>query len=82
MMVETYGIDLERIARHLAAGRFRITDGMLEKRCGRCGDYWPADREFFYSSTQCACGLHTFCRACFLEARSTPGRSRAAAAAA
>lgn len=77
LTVETYGISLQRIARHLASGRFRIADGMLEKRCGRCGEYWPADLEFFYPHRQCSCGLHTYCRACFLEARSRQARAAA-----
>lgn len=68
-MIETHGIDLGKIARGLASGRFAIIEDELHKKCSRCGDYWPADREFFYPSPQCRCGLHTYCRACFLEIR-------------
>lgn len=38
-----------------------ITELGKEKRCYRCGDYWPADREFFYYRNG---KPHDMCRAC------------------
>ncbi len=41
-------------------------DGNLERRCSKCGDWWPADREFFYSSGPAEKGkLHSQCKACY-----------------
>jgi hypothetical protein len=37
-----------------------------EKQCARCKEWWPADTEFFYRKGD---GLHSYCRACFLERR-------------
>lgn len=47
----------------------RTTPGLgLEKQCGRCGEWWPADREFFTTGSG-AYGLHSWCRACQTERR-------------
>ena len=35
-----------------------------EKQCSRCGEWWPADTEFFYRN---GAGLHSYCKACVLE---------------
>lgn len=35
-----------------------------ERRCVRCGEYWPADTEFFYRRGD---GLHSWCKACCTE---------------
>ena len=40
---------------------YRETELGLEKRCACCGDYWPADPEFFHLKAN---GLATRCRAC------------------
>lgn len=37
----------------------RMTDEFIEIRCRLCGDWWPADREFFTSVA--------LCRACHKE---------------
>jgi hypothetical protein len=47
------------------SGRFIQTEIGLECRCARCGDYWPADSEFFHLTPR---GLpHSYCKACFVE---------------
>ena len=38
-----------------------------EKRCTRCGDWWPDDIDFFYSNGHD--GLMTECRACYKTRR-------------
>jgi hypothetical protein len=35
-----------------------------EKRCSRCGEWWPADTEFFNRQ---GAGLHCWCKACVIE---------------
>lgn len=37
-------------------------DGELEKLCYKCGEWWPADEEFFYPG-------FAQCKACYLEAK-------------
>lgn len=37
-----------------------------QRRCTRCGDYWPADPEFFYTRRH-GTELHSWCRACWGE---------------
>ncbi len=61
-------------------GRYRIEEGVLEKRCSRCKDYWPADLEFFYRAHK-GDGLHTYCKACYVEVRFPSGRPSHAAVA-
>lgn len=38
---------------------------MKEKRCYRCGEFWPADEEFFNRLSDGR--LHSYCRACCTE---------------
>jgi len=45
-------------ARWIETGRLLQTELGLEKRCGKCGEYWPFDNEFFYSQK-------SHCIACF-----------------
>jgi len=47
-------------------------DGELEKRCYKCGEWWPADEEFFYPG-------FAQCKACYLEDKYTKRRVAAAA---
>lgn len=47
--------------------RFVTTEIGLEKKCGRCGEYWPADGEFWYSEG--TRGLSKWCKACYEEWR-------------
>ena len=35
-----------------------------EKRCGKCGEFWPADREFFSPNRRAPDGLAWTCKAC------------------
>ncbi|MCF7770488.1 MAG: hypothetical protein E2602_14360 [Achromobacter sp.] len=35
-----------------------------EIQCSRCKDFWPADREFFYTARG---KLHPWCKACYLS---------------
>jgi hypothetical protein len=49
-------------AKRIRRGTYRLDeDGMLEKRCPRCGEYWPADTEFFYAHAD---ELSSYCRSC------------------
>jgi hypothetical protein len=49
-------------AKRLRRGVYRLDEaGILEKRCGRCREYWPADTEFYYYH---AGVLSSYCRAC------------------
>lgn len=61
----------EQLEKGLASGLYRHdSDGELERRCSCCGDYWPADAEFFFRNPQrSADGLHVWCKACHQEAR-------------
>lgn len=38
-----------------------------EKLCNKCGEWWPADLEFFYSEPKAAGGLYYACKACYRE---------------
>ena len=51
----------------------RADDGALEKRCAHCRDYFPADNQFFYANRAIRDGLHSYCKACFLEWRAVHG---------
>ena len=46
-----------------------VTELGEEKRCTRCGDYWPADGEFFGHQPNNRNGLSSQCRACLAESR-------------
>ena len=43
-----------------------ITELGIEKRCTKCGEYYPADTEFYYRGHG-SDGLHTWCKACVNE---------------
>lgn len=49
---------------------------MLEKKCSKCHDYWPADREFFYASKNKKDGLRNECKACYSEYKSVSRRNK------
>lgn len=38
-----------------------------EKRCSKCKEWWPADREFFHSCKRQPDGLSLICIACYHE---------------
>lgn len=50
--------------------RFRETDLGREARCSKCGDWWPADSEFFYMQHGVP---HAYCKACYIAWRARPG---------
>lgn len=48
--------------------RFQASEyGCTEKLCTRCDDYWPADSEFYYSTSDGR--LNSWCKACVNERR-------------
>lgn len=55
-------------------GRYLITDIGLERYCGKCEEYWPADTEFFFHAPQTASGLHCYCKACYATWKATPNK--------
>lgn len=55
------------------AKRYIVTELGTEKLCPRCGEYWPADREFFWPRGH-GHGLQGWCRAC--TANCERGRKR------
>ena len=61
----------EHIQRGLSSGRYAMTRLGLERRCTRCGEYWPADTEFFYFQPSASGGLNCYCHDCY---RSATGR--------
>jgi hypothetical protein len=51
-------------------------DGERERFCAKCQEWWPADREFFYTSRNKKWPwqngkpkLHSWCKACYTEWR-------------
>lgn len=57
---------LATLTRYRAEGRYRQGEDQLEKRCCDCGEYLPADTEFFYRANTLD-GLKHECKVCFLE---------------
>lgn len=55
-----------------------VTELGRELKCNRCGDFWPADEEFWYREG--ARGFHSWCKACYREWRKTNDRKKAAKA--
>ena len=47
------------------AAREAIVEEYAERRCVRCGEWWPADEEFFYRLSDGR--LHSYCRVCCTE---------------
>ena len=56
-----------------------------EKRCPRCGEWWPLDDEFFYRATPChrlrGARWQAYCRACWAERSAERYRARKVVAA-
>ena len=50
-----------------------------EKQCTRCGEWWPADLEFFHASTKGKAGLNYQCKACYREWLAASGNRPSAA---
>lgn len=55
--------------KRMQSGQYIAGSTGIEKRCPKCGDYWPIDTEFWFTHTSTADGLHTWCKACYLERR-------------
>jgi hypothetical protein len=57
---------------------WRVTWLGLERRCARCGEFWPADTEFWHPLKRADhIGLHSWCRACYGERKYQAGRAAA-----
>jgi hypothetical protein len=56
------------LAKRLGSGKCIYTDAGLEKRCSKCGAYWPMDPEFWFPS-KTEDGLFNWCRACYIGQR-------------
>ena len=50
-----------------------------EKQCSICGEYWPADREFFFADPSVKRGLRSCCKACWRESLASESRRIVAA---
>lgn len=50
-------------------GKHRLRDTELgpEKYCNKCGEWWPADTEFFYADKGDPTGLFHCCKTCYEE---------------
>jgi len=48
-------------------------EGWPEKQCTDCGDWWPEDKEFFYTSGKGPKTLMNQCKACYLNRRRAAG---------
>ncbi len=59
------------------AQRFRATELGRERKCTKCGDYWPDDAEFFYLSKG---KTQQPCKACYAQLPSRKARRAGAAA--
>ena len=46
--------------------KFIFTGLGKEKLCKKCGEYWPADEEFFFKGND-SDGLHSWCKACVIN---------------
>lgn len=57
----------------LVTGKYQYQDDELHKRCSGCGEYWPADTEFFFAAKE-GDRLNNKCRACYTERRWPNGR--------
>lgn len=53
------------MSRHTS--KLRMIEDQREKLCVRCAEWWPADKEFFYSDPSDATGLFYCCKACYQE---------------
>ena len=61
---------MRTVASTAPGGRFcmsRLSDIGQEKRCLTCGEYWPADSEFFESTKKTRDRLSARCIACIKE---------------
>lgn len=74
-LIKSASVPESLMRKRLKSGVFRVDEfGVLEKRCSRCKEYWPADTEFFYATNSNQDGLHNWCHACYVENRYPNGR--------
>ena len=59
--------------------KLRNTEEGPEKLCTRCGEWWPADGEFFYSDPDGVAGLFYCCKACYQEWKAANAAKKKAA---
>ena len=56
------------------AAQTRVTSDGRERQCVECGEWWPDDREFFYTAGgDRPRALMNRCKACYLERRYKAG---------
>lgn len=58
--------------------RYRVGELGQEARCNRCGEWWPADTEFFNARTEGT--PRSWCKGCERDAKRPPPRSTSPAA--
>jgi erythromycin esterase-like protein len=46
-----------------------VTELGVEKRCVKCGEFWPAEPEFFQRNRDNPDGLDNYCKDCRQQAR-------------
>jgi hypothetical protein len=51
----------------MSINKMRVAEGEKELLCSICGEYWPADEEFFYKDVNGRFGFMAQCKACYLE---------------
>lgn len=54
-------------ARRLKEGRVKFTELGREVPCTKCGEWLPAETEFFHACKSKPAGIHCWCRACYNE---------------
>lgn len=45
--------------------KIKHTELGVEIQCSRCKDFYPADREFFYTDPRRKHGCHSWCKGCY-----------------
>ncbi|KMK51487.1 hypothetical protein RO21_06115 [[Actinobacillus] muris] len=58
------------------ARQFKVTELGVEIQCSKCRDFYPADTEFFYKQSRDKWGLHSWCKACYVEQPSAIARRK------
>ena len=64
----------EKLEKKLAAGLVKKTELGLEKRCCRCGEFWPMDSKFYQCNRRTWDGLMAYCKACYEDMPSVQTR--------
>lgn len=65
--VEASKIAPETLHAGLKNGLYRVVEDEVQKKCSKCNEYWPADKEFYYSAKDARHkdGLNDNCKACY-----------------